>query len=92
MLITFHATCMLTVIVLASSHDPSKVCNQQTLILAMAEQLERQQSSDDDSESECVSLLRCVLPVACKGFVVGAGLHVGQVLIGGVVSRKLFKK
>ena len=61
------------------------------------EHLQRQQSVDADierldCESECVALLRCVLPVACKGFVVGAGLHVGQVLIGGVVSRKLFKK
>ena len=54
------------------------------------EHLQRRQSVDADSE--CAALLRCVLPVACKGFVVGAGLHAGQVVIGGVVSRKLFKK
>jgi hypothetical protein len=57
------------------------------------EHRQRRQSVDaDSSELECVNLLRCVLPVACRGFVVGAGLHVGQVLIGGVVSRKLLKQ
>ena len=44
------------------------------------------------SERDITDLWKCLLPVACKGFVVGAGLHVGQVLIGGVVSRKLFKE
>ena len=60
------------------------------------EHLQRRQLVDadgvDNAENECMALLRCVLPVAGKGFVVGAGLHVGQVLIGGIVSRKLFKK
>lgn len=60
------------------------------------EHQQRQQLANADgvgnAENECMALLRCVLPVACKGFVVGAGLHVGQGLIGGVVSRKLFKK
>ena len=59
----------------------------------MAEEEEhRQRQQPMDADSECVALLRCVLPVACRGFVVGAGLHVGQVLIGGVVSRKLLKQ
>ena len=48
---------------------------------------EREQADDNVSQ-----LLRSLLPVARKGFVVGAGLHVGQVLISGVVSRKLLKE
>ena len=52
---------------------------------------ERQQQEDRQVDDED-GVLRCLLPVACKGFVVGAGLHVGQMLISGVVSRKLLKK
>lgn len=59
----------------------------------MAEEEEhRQRRQSMNADSECVALLRCVLPVACRGFVVGAGLHAGQVLIGGLVSRKLLKQ
>ena len=51
-------------------------------------QLLQEHSADVD----IVSLVRCLLPVACKGFIVGAGLHVGQVMIGGLASRKLVKE
>ena len=54
---------------------------------------ERQLRDDEETDRESEdSVLRCLLPVACKGFVVGAGLHVGQVLISGVVSRKLLRE
>lgn len=47
------------------------------------------ESGEDVGEHER-RLLRSVLTVACRGFVVGAGLHVGQQLISGVTSGKLF--
>ena len=48
--------------------------------------------ADDEDCVSLASLVRRLAPVACKGFVVGAGLHVGQVVISGVVSRKLLRK
>ena len=49
-------------------------------------------SSEEREESDNVKLLGSVFTVACRGFAVGAGLHLGQQVISGVATGKLLSQ
>ena len=53
---------------------------------------EEETQEPKEATNSIADLVKTVLRVSCKGFVVGAGLHVGQKLISGITSKKLTKR